>query len=90
MVARGLRLIADGALDGPAATVDAQATRPGVGERHLVQLFTKHVGASPGQVARPARVQRAKRLLDTTNPPSTQIAFAGVYTRPPSLPRKVA
>jgi len=103
-VARGLRLIAEGALDGPDATVGALATRLGVGERHLVRLFAMHVGASPGQVARTARVQRAKRLLDTTNLPMTQIAlaagftslrrfnavFAEVYARPPSLLRKAA
>jgi methylphosphotriester-DNA--protein-cysteine methyltransferase len=41
-VARGLRLIVKGALDGRGATVGALAARLGVGERHLVRLFTTH------------------------------------------------
>ena len=103
-VARGLRLIAEGALGGPDATVGPLVTRLGVGERHLVRLFAMHVGASPAQVARTARVQRAKRLIDTTDLPMAQIAlaagftslcrfntvFAEVYARPPSLLRKAA
>ena len=101
-VARGLRLIAKGALDGNDASVGALATRLGVGERHLARLFTRHLGASPSQVARTARVQRAKRLLDTTERPMSQIAldagfgslrrfnavFAEVYGRPPTELRR--
>ena len=101
-VARALRLIADGALDGEDATVGTLAARLGVGERHLVRLFTKHCGASPGQIARTARVQRAKRMLDTTVLPMSQVAlvagfgslrrfnavFAKVYGRPPSEIRR--
>jgi AraC family transcriptional regulator of adaptative response/methylated-DNA-[protein]-cysteine methyltransferase len=65
-VARGPGLIAKGALDGRGAMVGTLAARLGVGERHLVRLFAKHLDASPGQVAKTIRVQRAKRLLDTT------------------------
>src|SRR6202030_106970 len=61
-VARGVRPIAPGALDGNDASVGALAAKLGVGERHLARLFTRHLGASPSQVARTARVQRAKRL----------------------------
>jgi len=100
--ARGLRLIDEGALDGEHATVGALAARLGVGERHLVRLFTKHFGASPSQIARTARVQRAKRMLDTTDLPMSQVAlvagfgslrrfnvvFAEVYSRPPSEMRR--
>jgi AraC family transcriptional regulator of adaptative response / DNA-3-methyladenine glycosylase II len=103
-VARGVRLIAGGALDGRNGTVGALAARLGVGERHLVRLFTKHIGASPSQVARTARVQRAKRLLDTTDVPMTEVAltagfgslrrfnavFAEVYGRPPTTIRRGA
>jgi AraC family transcriptional regulator of adaptative response / DNA-3-methyladenine glycosylase II len=101
-VARGLRLIAEGVLDGPEASVGVLAARLGVGERHLARLFTLHVGASPSQVARTARVQRAKRLIDTTDMPLSEIAFAAgfgslrrfntvfaeVYARPPSELRR--
>ena len=92
------------AWNGSRTTVAGLAMRLGIGERHLTRLFTAHVGATPGQVAQTARVQRAKRLLDTTDLPMAQIAlaagygslrrfnavFAAVYSRPPSLLRKVA
>lgn len=78
-VARGLRLIAKGALDGKDATVGALAERLGVGERHLVRLFARHLGASPGQMAKTARVQRAKRLLDTTDLPMSEVALAAGF-----------
>jgi AraC family transcriptional regulator, regulatory protein of adaptative response / methylated-DNA-[protein]-cysteine methyltransferase len=101
-VARGLRLIARGALDGKDASIGALASKLGIGERHLARLFTKHLGASPGQVARTARVQRAKRLLDTTDMPMSQVAlaagfdslrrynavFSEVYGRPPTELRR--
>lgn len=99
---RALRLIEDGALDGEDASVDVLATRLGVGARQLSRLFAKHVGASPTQVARTSRVQRAKRLLDTTDLPMTEIAsqagfsslrrfntvFAEIYRRPPTAIRR--
>lgn len=78
-VARGLRLIAKGTLDGKDATVGALAESLGVGERHLARLFTKHLGASPGQVAKTAQVQRAKRLLDTTDLLISEVAFAAGF-----------
>lgn len=95
-VERGIRLITDGALD--EAGVEALADRLGVSARHLVRLFNKHIGASPMQVARTTRVQRAKRLLDETDLPMFEIAvrsgfrslrrfnavFAEVYRRTPS------
>jgi AraC family transcriptional regulator of adaptative response/methylated-DNA-[protein]-cysteine methyltransferase len=101
-VDRALRLIAEGALDED--SVEALAERLGVGARHLGRLFRKHWGASPSQIARTARVQRAKRLLDATDLPMTEIAyrsgfgslrrfnavFTEVYRRPPSEIRRGA
>jgi AraC family transcriptional regulator of adaptative response / DNA-3-methyladenine glycosylase II len=95
-VARALRLIAEGALDG--ASVDALAARLGVGARHLCRLFRRHLGATPSEIARTVRVQRAKRLLDETDLPLTEVAlcagfgslrrfnavFAETYRRSPS------
>jgi len=95
-VARAHKLINNGALD--EMTVDALAEKLGVGERHLSRLFQKHLGASPTNVAKTVRVQKAKRLLDETDLPMTEIAFrAGfnslrrfnavfqeTYRRPPS------
>lgn len=100
-VERAVRLINAGALDH--APVEALAESLGVGARHLTRLFNKHLGASPGQVARTARVQRAKRLLDATKLPITEVAsqagfrslrrfnavFAEVYKRPPTEIRRV-
>src|SRR3954452_18732321 len=72
-VARALKLIDGGALDD--ASVAALADRLGVSSRHLARLFERYVGASPQQVAKTRRVQRAKRLLDETTEPLAQIAY---------------
>jgi len=99
-VERAVRLISEGALD--RASVEVLAASLGVGPRHLSRLFDKHLGASPGQIAKTARVQRAKRLLDDTKLPMIEIAllagfrslrrfnavFAEVYKRPPTEIRR--
>ncbi|MBR0641928.1 bifunctional transcriptional activator/DNA repair enzyme AdaA [Plastoroseomonas hellenica] len=99
---RALRLIAEGALDHDGASVEALAARVGIGARHLSRLFARHVGASPMQVLRTSRVQRAKRLLDSTDLSMTEVAmragfgslrrfnavFAEVYRLPPSAIRR--
>ncbi|MGO4712473.1 bifunctional transcriptional activator/DNA repair enzyme AdaA [Bradyrhizobium sp. 2TAF24] len=72
-VARAMKLIEDGALDD--GSVAALAARLGVSPRHLARLFEQHVGASPLQTAQTARLQRAKRLLDSTGDSMTEIAF---------------
>ncbi len=101
-VARAMKLIDKGALD--EMTVGALSEKLGVGERHLARLFQKHVGASPTTVARTVRIQRAKRLLDETDLPMTEIAwragfqslrrfnavFRETYRRPPSEIRRAA
>jgi AraC family transcriptional regulator of adaptative response / DNA-3-methyladenine glycosylase II len=82
--------------------VESLAERLGVGSRQLTRLFARHLQASPAKVARTARVQRAKRLLDETSLPMTEIAmqagfgslrrfnsvFAEIYGRPPSAIRR--
>src|SRR5439155_587813 len=60
-VSRGLALIADGALDGEHADVEALAGRLGVGGRQLRRLFQRHLGASPIAVAQTRRVLFAKQ-----------------------------
>lgn len=77
-VGRALRLIEEGALDGD-GTVAALAERLGVGPRHLSRLFARHLGASPGAVAQTRRVQRAKRLIDSTGLPMTEVAAASGF-----------
>jgi AraC family transcriptional regulator, regulatory protein of adaptative response / methylated-DNA-[protein]-cysteine methyltransferase len=101
-VHRAMRLIRNGALD--RARVEELAARLGIGARHLDRLFERHIGASPKQVARTVRVQRAKRLLDDQSElQMSEIAaragfaslrrfnavFAEVYGRPPSEVRKL-
>lgn len=75
-VDRALRLIVDeGALDGESACVERLAERVGIGVRQLARLFALHLNASPIQVAKTARVQRAKRLLDSTELSMTEVAL---------------
>lgn len=102
IVEKAARLIKDdGALDGD-GSVEALAERVGVGSRHLTRLFRRHLGASPIEVAKTARVQRAKRLITETDLPMTDVAlqagfgslrrfnavFSEVYKRPPSELRR--
>lgn len=77
VVRRALRLIQEGVLD--EMSVDELAARIGIGPRHLHRLFTKHVGASPIAVAQTRRLHFAKRLLDETDLPITQIALASGF-----------
>jgi AraC family transcriptional regulator of adaptative response / DNA-3-methyladenine glycosylase II len=77
VVRRALRLIQDGLLD--ESSVDALATKLGVGPRHLHRLFVEHVGASPITVAQTRRLHFAKALLDETDLPITQIALAAGF-----------
>jgi len=72
-VERALRLIDEGALDN--TDMESFAGRLGLGARQLSRLFQKHLGTTPGQAAKTARVQRAKRLLDETALPMTEIAY---------------
>jgi AraC family transcriptional regulator of adaptative response / DNA-3-methyladenine glycosylase II len=77
VVRKALRLIEGGALD--EVPVEALAERLGIGSRHLDRLFLQHVGASPLAVAQTRRLQFAKRLLDETNLPITEIALAAGF-----------
>jgi AraC family transcriptional regulator of adaptative response / DNA-3-methyladenine glycosylase II len=77
VVRRALRLIDDGALDN--TSVSTLAARVGVGARHLDRLFLQYVGASPIAVAQTRRLHFAKRLLDETDLPITQIALAAGF-----------
>ena len=77
VVRRALRLINEGALDG--VSVAEFAARVGVGARHLDRLFLQHVGASPLAVAQTRRLHFAKRLIDESDLPMTQIALAAGF-----------
>jgi len=77
LVCRAMHSIADGALDD--TTEDELATRLGVSGRHLRRLFAQYVGATPSEVARSRRAHFARRLLDDTDLPMTQIATAAGF-----------
>ena len=77
IVSRGLRLIDAGALDED--DVDRLASRLGVGARQLRRLFARHLGASPTEIARARRVHFARLLLDQSDRPITELAFASGF-----------
>ena len=101
-VSRALALIAEGALDGEANSVEKLAERLGLGERHLRRLFLQHLGAPPISVAQTRRVLFAKQLIHETRMPMTQVAMAAgfgslrrfnetfrdLFRRPPSALRR--
>ena len=76
-VQRGLRLIGEGALD--SGGVEALSDRLGVTPRHLSRLFMQHLGASPKAIAQTRRLHFAKKLLNETDLPMTEIALASGY-----------
>ena len=77
IVARGLRLIDAGALD--QGDVARLAARLGVGARQLRRLFARHLGASPAEIARARRVHFARLLIDQSDRPITELAFAAGF-----------
>lgn len=76
-VSRALRLIDKSGLED--GGVEGLAARLGVGARHLRRLFLKHLGATPNAVAQTRRVHFAKKLIDETNLPMTELAIAAGY-----------
>jgi len=95
-----MRLIQEGFLN--EASVADLADRLGIGPRHLLRLFLHHAGATPSEIAATRRVQAAKRLIDQTAMPLSEIAFTAgfrsirrfndafraTYGRPPSSFRR--
>ncbi len=76
-VTRALRLMDEGALaDGSLETL---AGRLGVTSRWLRELFERHVGAAPLDVARTRRAHLARRLLEETALPMEDVAAAAGY-----------
>jgi AraC family transcriptional regulator, regulatory protein of adaptative response / DNA-3-methyladenine glycosylase II len=76
-VSRALRLLNESGLqDGG---VEVLAEHLGIGSRHLRRLFLQHLGASPRAVAQTRRLHFAKKLIDETNLPMTQIALAAGF-----------
>jgi len=101
-VSRALRLISESGLED--GGVEVLAERLGVGSRHLRRLFLRHLGATPLAVAQTRRLHFAKKLIDETSLPMTQVALASgfgcvrrfnagirkVYKRTPTQIRRLA
>ena len=76
-VGRAMRLIADGLVD--RAGVGGLAAAVGYSERQLNRLLVAEVGASPLAIARAQRAQTARALIENTDLPMTDIAFAAGF-----------
>jgi AraC family transcriptional regulator of adaptative response / DNA-3-methyladenine glycosylase II len=77
VVGRAMRLIADGVID--RSGVPGLAARLGYSVRQLERLLLAEVGAGPVALARAQRAQTARILIETTDLPMTEIAFAAGF-----------
>src|SRR4051794_15735369 len=77
VVARAMRLIADGAVE--RVGVAGLARELGYSERHLRRQIAAELGAGPLELARAQRAQAARTLLETTSAPVTEVAFAAGF-----------
>jgi AraC family transcriptional regulator, regulatory protein of adaptative response / DNA-3-methyladenine glycosylase II len=101
-VSRAMLLIGESGLE--SGGVEGLAERLGVGTRHLRRLFLRHLGATPSSVAQTRRLHFAKKLIDETRLPMSEVAFASgfgcvrrfnaairsIYKRTPTHIRKLA
>ncbi|HWW45396.1 MAG TPA: AlkA N-terminal domain-containing protein [Acidimicrobiia bacterium] len=77
VVARAMRLITDGVVDRSGVT--GLAARVGYSVRQLERLLVAEVGAGPLALARAQRAQQARILIETTELPFTNVAFAAGF-----------
>jgi AraC family transcriptional regulator of adaptative response / DNA-3-methyladenine glycosylase II len=76
-VSRAMLLIREGALN--EGNLEDLALKLGVGSRHIRRLFQTHIGASPKALATNQKTLFAKKLLNETELPVSQIAFASGF-----------
>jgi AraC family transcriptional regulator of adaptative response / DNA-3-methyladenine glycosylase II len=77
VVGRAMRLIADGVIDREG--VDGLARRVGYSRRQLQRQLIAEIGAGPLAIARAHRAQTARHLIESTDLPLGQIAFAAGF-----------
>jgi AraC family transcriptional regulator, regulatory protein of adaptative response / DNA-3-methyladenine glycosylase II len=77
VVARAMRLIADGTVDREGVT--GLACRLGYTARQLERILRAEVGANPLALARAQRSQTARVLIETTELPFGDVAFAAGF-----------
>ncbi|WNG91602.1 DNA-3-methyladenine glycosylase 2 family protein [Mycobacterium sp. ITM-2016-00318] len=78
VVARAMRLIADGTVDRDGVT--GLAARVGYTTRQLERMLQAEVGANPLALARAQRTQTARVLIETTDLPFGDVAFAAGFS----------
>ncbi|MCV7260139.1 DNA-3-methyladenine glycosylase 2 family protein [Mycobacterium shimoidei] len=78
VVARAMRLIADGTVDREG--VGGLAARLGYTVRQLERLLQAELGAGPLALARAQRTQTARILIETTDLPLSDVAFAAGFS----------
>ncbi|MFF6994430.1 DNA-3-methyladenine glycosylase 2 family protein [Streptomyces sp. NPDC008313] len=78
VVGRAMRLIGDGVVDREG--VAGLAVRLGYSARQVQRQLTAEVGAGPVALARAQRAHTARVLLQTTDLPVTEIAFAAGFS----------
>ena len=77
LVASAMRRIAEGALNDE--SIDDLAAELGVSSRHLRRAVESRLGVSPVELAQTRRLALAKQLLQDTQLPVTEIAFAAGF-----------
>jgi AraC family transcriptional regulator of adaptative response / DNA-3-methyladenine glycosylase II len=77
VVARAMRLVADGEVE--RSGVPGLAGRLGYSERQLHRLLVGELGVGPLALARAQRAQTARLLIETTDLPMADIAFAAGF-----------
>lgn len=77
LVARAMRLIADGVVDRDG--VGGLAQRLGYSSRHVHRQLISELGAGPLALARAQRAQTARLLIESTALPFTEVAFAAGF-----------
>jgi AraC family transcriptional regulator of adaptative response / DNA-3-methyladenine glycosylase II len=77
VVARAMRLIADGEVE--RSGVPGLAARLGYSERQLNRLLLAELGVGPLALARAQRAQTARLLIETTDLPMADVAFAAGF-----------
>jgi AraC family transcriptional regulator, regulatory protein of adaptative response / DNA-3-methyladenine glycosylase II len=77
VVARAMRLVADGVVDRDG--VPGLARRLGYSERHLNRVMTDELGAGPLAIARAQRAHTARTLLETTDLTLAAVADAAGF-----------
>jgi AraC family transcriptional regulator of adaptative response / DNA-3-methyladenine glycosylase II len=77
VVARAMRLVADGEVE--RSGVPGLAARLGYSERQLHRLLVAELGVGPLALARAQRAQTARLLIETTDLPMADVAFAAGF-----------